>query len=79
MQDNYNKLEDYQERYLNEYKELKEKTKKLGAILIKDINNELNFKLNCPRELLTEQYFIMLDYLKVLEKRAIFESLKIEE
>lgn len=70
-------LPDWQQRFVNEYKELFEKTVKLGNML----NNwdNLNFTPKCSRPLLTAQYNTMKAYLNILEERAIIENVNLKE
>ena len=72
-----NELPDWQQRFVLEYKELLERTTKLGNML----NNwdNLNFTPKCSKELLSTQYFIMKAYLSVLEERAAIEDVKLSE
>lgn len=48
-------MKDYKIRFINEYKELKEKYDKLHKLLIKYEAGTLNFKPTCSLELLKEQ------------------------
>lgn len=70
-------LPNWQQRFVIEYKELLEKTTKLGNML----NNwdNLNFTPKCSKQLLTTQYNIMKAYLSILEERAIIEDVKLKE
>ena len=80
MEDNkmtFEELPDWQQRFVLEYKELLEKTTKLGNML----NNwdNLNFTPKCSRSLLTAQYNTMKAYLSILEERANIEDVKLKE
>lgn len=70
-------LPDWQQRFVLEYKELLEKTIKLGNML----NNwdNLNFTPKCSKPLLTTQYNIMRAYLSILEERSVIEDVKLKE
>lgn len=70
-------LPDWQQRFVLEYKELLERTTKLGNML----NNwdNLNFTPKCSKELLSTQYSIMESYLSVLEERAVIEGVELKE
>lgn len=70
-------LPDWQQRFVLEYKELLEKTIKLGNML----NNwdSLNFTPKCSKPLLTAQYNTMRAYLSILEERAVIEDVKLKE
>ena len=70
-------LPDWQQRFVLEYKELLEKTTKLGNML-NNLDN-LNFTPKCSKPLLTAQYNIMKTYLSILEERAIIEDIKLKE
>lgn len=68
-------MEDYKIRMVKEYKELKEKHKRLYKILIKYEAETLDFELSCPVELLYEQLDIMEKYIQILEVRAEIEKI----
>jgi hypothetical protein len=70
-------LPDWQQRFVIEYKELLEKTIKLGNML--DNWDNLNFTPKCSKQLLTTQYNIMKAYLSILEERAVIEDVKLKE
>lgn len=72
-------MEAYKERMVKEYWELYERAEKLGNMLEKWGNGDLEFEPTCPIELLQDQYIIMGDYLHVLEKRAVFEGVPIND
>lgn len=70
-------LPDWQQRFVLEYKELLEKTIKLGNM----VNNwdNLNFTPKCSKLLLTAQYNTMKVYLNILEERAVIEGVNLKE
>ena len=72
----FEELPDWQQRFVIEYKELLEKTTKLGNML----NNwdSLNFVPKCSRSLLSAQYNTMKAYLSILEERAVIESINLD-
>lgn len=72
----FEELPDWQQRFVIEYKELLEKTTKLGNML----NNwdNLNFVPKCSKSLLMTQYNIMSAYLSVLEERSKIENIDLE-
>ena len=72
-------MKDYQLRFCYEYYNLKEKASKLEDLLFKAHNNKLDFELNCPVELLQQQYLTMCKYMQILESRASFEHINLEE
>lgn len=73
------KMELYKQRILEEYKELKERTEKLGGVLTRAAYDELDFELTCPVELLQSQWHAMRAYLKILEVRAVIEGIKLND
>ena len=70
-------LPDWQQRFVLEYKELLEKTIKLGNML--DNWDNLNFTPKCSKPLLTAQYNTMKAYLSILEERAVIEDVNLKE
>lgn len=70
-------LPDWQQRFVHEYKELLERTVKLGNML--ENWDNLNFTPKCSKPLLTAQYNTMRAYLSILEERAIIEDVKLKE
>ena len=70
-------MEDYKVRFINEYKELKERYEKLKKMLYKYKNNMLAFTPNCSYELLRNQQKVMGEYLSILEERAIIEDIEL--
>ena len=73
----FEELPDWQQRFVLEYKELLEKTIKLGNML--DNWDNLNFTPKCSKSLLSAQYNTMKAYLLILEERAIIEDIKLRE
>lgn len=67
-------MTDYQVRMMNEYQELKERYNKLHKMLVQYDAGTLNFKPECPIELLRKQASVMGDYLYILEVRAEIEK-----
>lgn len=68
---------DYEERLIKEYSGLREKVSKLHTMNIKHKAGTLDFKPNCPAELLQEQEDAMTKYLEILETRAEIENIKL--
>ena len=66
-------MEDYKVRMIEEYRELKQRYNKLHSMIVKYEAGTLEFKPDCPIELLTKQKRIMGEYLHVLEVRAEIE------
>lgn len=67
--------DDYKERFVAEYAQLKIRYKKLYAVLEKYAADKLDFKPTCPIEILYEQLDHMEAYLSVLETRAKYEDI----
>ena len=67
--------DDYKERFVAEYVQLKIRYKKLYAVLEKYAADKLDFKPTCPIEILYEQLDHMEAYLSVLETRAKYEDI----
>ena len=69
---------DWKERFVQEYKELKERYNKLHRMLIKYEAGTLDFTPNCSLELLKEQKMYMGEYLRILEIRSEIENIDLE-
>ena len=69
--------DDYKERFVAEYVQLKIRYKKLYAVLEKYAADKLDFKPTCPIEILYEQLDHMEAYLSVLETRAKYECIEL--
>ena len=69
---------DWKERFVQEYKELKERYNKLHRMLIKYEAGTLDFTPNCSLELLKEQKRYMGEYLRILEIRSEIEDIDLE-
>ena len=67
----------YKKRFIKEYKELLERTRKLGLMLEKYEDNELDFVPDNSLELLKAQYHAMLAYLYILDQRASIENINL--
>ena len=66
--------EDYKERFLAEYQQLKIRYDGLCNMIDKWDKGELNFTPTCPRSTYDLQISAMEDYLAVLEARAVMEG-----
>lgn len=62
-------MNDYKERLKEEYKELKERTRKLKVMISKYHLGKLELELDCSVGLLETQLHIMEAYLTVLKER----------
>ena len=69
--------DDYKERFVAEYAQLKIRYNKLYAVLEKYAADKLDFKPTCPIEILYEQLDHMEAYLNVLETRAKYENIQL--
>jgi hypothetical protein len=65
---------DYKERFKAEYNQLAIRYKGLKSMLDKWDNGTLQFKPTCPRSTYNMQIKAMVDYLAVLEARAVMEN-----
>ena len=72
------KSEDYKERFLAEYLQLKIRIEGLRTMLVKYRNNELSFTPKCSYELLYLQMLNMESYLKLLKQRAEIEGIPLD-
>ena len=68
----------YKDRVITEYKELKSRLDKLHKMIIKYKAETLDFEPDCPIEVLEDQEYYMSEYLKVLEIRAEIEKINLE-
>lgn len=71
--------EDYKERFIAEYQQLVIRYKGLKAMLEKWDENELNFTPTCPRNTYNMQIEAMVNYISVLEARAVMENINLQE
>lgn len=69
--------EDYKERFIGEYLQVKIRYDKLKAMVDKWNKGELSFTPTCPREIYDTQLEAMENYLKVLELRAKIENVNL--
>ena len=69
----------YKQRFVNEYVELKDRYNKLHKMLVKYDAGKLEFTPTCPINILREQESTMLEYLNILETRAIIEGVEFKE
>ena len=74
MDDRFENLPDWQQRFLLEYEELADRAKKLQAILDKYDAGLLDFQPQTPIGLLRAQLSVMRAYMAILEERAEFED-----
>lgn len=72
-------MDDYKERFINEYQELSGRIEKLKDILTKNMLDELDFELACPVVLLSEQLETMMRYADILRERAEIEEINLNK
>lgn len=70
--------DDYKERFKAEYKQLIIRLDRLETIINKFYDDDLDFTLSCPIELLIDQSDIMERYVEVLRKRASHEGINLD-
>ena len=70
-------MKPWEERFKNEYYELKERCDKLDNMLKKYRNGTLDFVPNCSYDLLHTQLIYMVNYLHILEKRIEIENIEL--
>lgn len=71
--------ENYKDRFVAEYLQLKDRYNKLHKMLVKWEAKTLHFEPSCPFEVLEKQASLMGQYLKQLEIRAEIEEIELEE
>jgi hypothetical protein len=69
--------DDYKDRFVAEYKQLKMRTNKLATMIKKYENDELNFEPKCSLTLLKSQLAAMKVYLITLRERAEIEKIEL--
>ncbi len=71
--------EDYKERFKGEYAQLVIRYRGLKSMLEKWDNETLTFEPTCPRSTYNMQIKAMVDYIAVLEARAVMEGIDLSE
>ena len=74
MDDRFENLPDWQQRFVIEYEELANRAEKLHAILTKYDAGVLDFTPQTPIGVLRAQLSIMCAYMSILEERAEIEG-----
>lgn len=69
--------EDYKERFKAEYYQVVIRYQKLKSMLDKWDNDQLKFTPTCPRSTYNMQITAMIDYIAVLEARAVMEGVEL--
>lgn len=67
-------MDGYKRRMIDEYAQLKERAEKLNHTLVKAEADTLEFTLDCPEWLLSDQLNIMHRYMHIMEVRAEYEG-----
>ena len=75
MDDRFENLPNWQQRFVLEYEMLADRAEKLHAILTKYDAGVLDFTPQTPIGLLRAQLSIMWSYMTILEERAEFEGI----
>lgn len=75
MDDRFEGLPDWQQRFLLEYEELAGRAEKLQAMLDKYDAGMLDFQPQTPIGVLRAQLSVMCAYMAILEERAEFEDI----
>ena len=75
MDDRFENLPDWQQRFVIEYEELANRAGKLHAMLDKYDAGMLGFQPQTPIGLLRAQLSVMCAYMEILEERAEFEGI----
>lgn len=70
--------DDYKERFKAEYDQLMIRASRLEKLLIDDSNGDIDFELQCPRQMLGTQLRLMRQLLEVLKRRAKIESIDLK-
>lgn len=69
---------DYKEQFKAEYQQTKIRFEGLHKMRVKWDAGKLEFTPTCPKSLYLEQERYMLEYLRVLETRAIIEGIELD-
>lgn len=69
--------EDYKERFIAEYMQIKNRYEGLSNMIRKWENNQLSFNPTCPKETYNFQLRAMKDYMDILVVRAKIENINL--
>lgn len=72
-------MKPWEERFVKEETELRERAGKLRAMLEKLSRGELDFEPTCPPQLLWEQLWVMERYDETLRERAQIEKVPLPD
>ena len=70
--------DDYKERFIAEYNQVKIRVTKLDSLIHRYANKELNFTPQTPIDVLVRQKIFMFRYMKILEDRATYEGINLD-
>lgn len=70
--------DDYRERFIAEYNQVRIRVYKLDDIIARYANKELSFNLATPIDVLVRQKIFMFRYMKILEARARYEGINLD-
>ena len=70
--------DDYRERFIAEYNQVKIRLRKLEDIISLYCKKELDFTLATPIDMLVRQKLFMFRYMKILEDRARYEGINLD-
>lgn len=71
--------DDYKERFIAEYQQIVIRYNGLKDMLEKWDKDELTFNPTCPRSTYNMQITAMVNYIAVLEARAVMEGIELKE
>ena len=70
--------DDYKERFIAEYNQVKIRVTKLDSLIHRYANKELDFTPTTPIDVLVRQKIFMFRYMKILELRATYEGIDLD-
>ena len=70
--------DDYKERFIAEYNQVKIRVAKLESMITKYYKKELDFQPTTPIDVLVRQKIFMFRYMKILELRATYEGIDLD-
>ena len=71
------KLEPWEERFIEEHNQLRDRVLKLDRMLQKWETGKLDFEPKCPKMMLKRQLEVMAEYLYILRDRARIEGIEV--
>ena len=70
--------DDYKERFIAEYNQVKIRIGKLDSTITMYCNKELDYIPKTPIDVLVRQKIFMFRYMKILEDRATYEGIDLD-